>query len=78
MQANSLRGREGRGKLSARSRSGQCVGVIKVNVMDETERDKEAALPGQPRDRALVEGTLQHGWPLQTRMAGKHLAWKQS
>lgn len=25
VQANSLRGREGRGKLSARSRSGQCV-----------------------------------------------------
>lgn len=34
VQANSLRGREGRGKLPGRSRSGQCVPVIKVNLMD--------------------------------------------
>lgn len=34
VQANSLRGREGRGKLPGRSRSGHCVRVFKVNMMD--------------------------------------------
>lgn len=34
VQANSLRRSEGRGKLHERSRGGQCVIVIKVNVKD--------------------------------------------
>lgn len=34
VQANSLRGCEGRGKPPERGRSGQCVPVVKVNMMD--------------------------------------------
>lgn len=74
VQANSLRGREGRGKLPGWSRSGQCVRVIKVNLMDGDWEGQRACTPSSVT-QVLIEGqssygrdvgaALRHRWPLQ-------------
>lgn len=60
MQANSLHGREGRGKLPGRSRSGQWVRAIKVNMMDEDRAGQRARAPSSIT-RVLIKGQSSYG-----------------